>query len=287
MKLSVIIPAFNAEDTLAVQLSALSRQSWSSTWEVIVADNGSTDDTRCVAREFEKALPGLRIIDASDKRGAGHARNMAAKEAIGDALVFCDADDEVAPGWLEAMGQALSQHDFVACRLDAEKLSEAGALLSRVCPQQGGIQEYKYPPYFPHAGGGTLGVKRSLHEAVGGFDESFMVLEDTDYCWRIQLRGEKLVFVPDALINTRFRGERADIYRQARQWADYNVKIYKKYRAFGMPKLSWKTGVRTWRTLLRRLPREWYGEKRVRWLWDFNWAVGRLIACIKYRVLAL
>src|SRR6266545_10527 len=108
MKLSVVVPCFNSAKTIAIQLEALANQTWSEPWEVIVADNGSTDSSVAIAESYKKRLPHLRIVDASDRRGAGHARNVGAAAAAGDLLAFCDADDEVAPGWLSAMGQALS-----------------------------------------------------------------------------------------------------------------------------------------------------------------------------------
>lgn len=53
-------------------------------------------------------------------------------------------------------------------------------------------------------GGNNLGIKRSLHDAIGGFDESILLLEDVDYCWRIQEAGMKLHYAPDALLHFRF-----------------------------------------------------------------------------------
>lgn len=286
MKLSIIIPCLNAELTLAGQLEALARQQWHD-WEVIVADNGSTDGSRRVVERFRGRLPGLKWIDASQRRGAGYARNLAVRHASGEALLFCDADDEVADGWLTAMGRALQEHDFVASRLEPTKLSDPKLLATRRCPQQHGLQHYTYPPFLPHAGTCGLAVKRNVHEAVGGFDESFMRLQDTDYCWRIQIMGVPLQFVPDALVHMRFRGDLHASYRQAREWGEYNVKLYKKYRAHGMPKLSFRRGVNTWVRLARRLPREWPSARRNRWVWDFNWALGRLRGTIKHGVMSL
>ena len=286
MKLSVILPAFNAADTIGIQLEALARQSWDGPWEVIVADNGSTDETRSIVEQYQDRLPNFRIVDASDRRGAAHARNVGVRHAAGDALLFCDADDEVAPGWLAAMGTALTKHDFVASRLEAEKLSKPWALTARGCPQQNGLQEYKYPPYLSHAASAGLGVKRWIHEVVDGFDEALYKLMDTDYCWRIQLAGTELHFVPDALVHMRFRDTPAGLYRQARQWGEYNVKLYKRYRQLGMPKVSWTKPVGRWFFILSRFPHVWSPHKRGRWLKDFNWSLGRLIGCIKYRVLA-
>src|SRR5687767_27975 len=89
---SVIIACLNAAETISGQLEALAAQTWSRPWEVIVADNGSSDDSRSVVERFRDRLPALRIVDASAKRGQPYALNVAAREARGTALAFCDAD---------------------------------------------------------------------------------------------------------------------------------------------------------------------------------------------------
>lgn len=289
MKLSVIIPCFNASDTLAVQLEALAEQKWSEPWEVLLSDNGSTDDSVAIARQYENRLPNFQIIDASEIRGPSYARNMGAKAAVGESLAFCDADDKVAPGWVAAMGNALLKYDFVTCRFEAKKLSDPFALQARMCPQEHGLQTYDYPPFLPHAASAGLGVKRAIHETVGGFNESMPMLEDTDYCWRIQLRGVKLHFVPDALVHYRFRSSKDKMYRQARLWGEYNVFLYKKYRLHGMPPLSKKRGIRKGMSLLRRFPAALRngGEQLNRWHWDFAWFKGRVLGSFKYRIFGL
>jgi glycosyltransferase involved in cell wall biosynthesis len=286
MKLSVILPCLNEEECLGNQLEALANQLWGEPWEVIVVDNGSTDRSLAIAESYRRRLPNLRIADASDQRGQAHALNIGARAAIADALAFCDADDEVAPGWIAAIGKALTEYDFVACRFETEKLNPPWIRAQRGSPQQDGVQQYREPPYLPHAGSGSIGIKRKLHEAIGGFDESMPVLFDTDYCFRIQLAGTKLNFVPDAVTHLRYRNTIAGIFRQAHTWGKYNVLIYKKYRAFGMPQLSWKDGVSAWVHLIRRLPRIRSKANMARWLWQFAWRLGRLQGCIKYRVLA-
>lgn len=124
MKLSIIIPCFNAGQTIAVQLEALAQQEWSQPWEIIIADNGSTDETIKIVQTYQQRLPNLKIVDASKKRGAAHARNVGARVAQSEALAFCDADDEVAPGWVAAMGEALSEYDLVGGRDEHWKLNE-------------------------------------------------------------------------------------------------------------------------------------------------------------------
>jgi glycosyltransferase involved in cell wall biosynthesis len=283
--LSVIIPCLNAAKTIGAQLEALGNQHWEHPWEVIVSDNGSTDDSRAIVEGLRAQLPNLRVVDASDRRGPAHAMNAGASAARGEALAFCDADDEVAPGWVAAMGAALSIHDFVACRIDLEKLNPPW--MQRRSPQERDVQRYSYPPYLPHAGGGTLGVKRRIHEAAGGFDESLPYLQDTDYCWRVQLAGTALHFVPDAVVHVRLRHTLPGVMRQALHWAEYNVLMYKRYQRFGMPRLTLREGLMGWYSLLRNLPRVRSKADWARWVWGFGWRVGRLGGSIKYRIVGL
>lgn len=122
-KLSVVIPCYNAVDTLGAQLEALAAQQWSEPWELIIRDNGSTDKSVELAERYRHRIPCLRIVDASDRKGAAHARNIGALATQSKLLAFCDADDVVARGWLKAMGEALQKHNVVACRLDVDKLN--------------------------------------------------------------------------------------------------------------------------------------------------------------------
>jgi glycosyltransferase involved in cell wall biosynthesis len=71
-EVSVVIAALNAAATLPLQLAALAAQDYSGSWEVVVADNGSTDATVAIAREFASSLPHLVLVDASDRRGQSH-----------------------------------------------------------------------------------------------------------------------------------------------------------------------------------------------------------------------
>jgi GT2 family glycosyltransferase len=99
---------------------------------------------------------------------------MGVAAASGEAVLFLDHDDEVSPGYLSAMSAALSEHDFVAGRLETTKLNPAWVQKARGHhPQNEGLVPYRYPPFLPHAAGGTLGFKRHLYDMVGGLDEGF------------------------------------------------------------------------------------------------------------------
>jgi glycosyltransferase involved in cell wall biosynthesis len=285
--LSVVLPCRDAAATLKPLLEALAAQRWDGDWEVLFADNGSTDDSRAIVERFRDRLPGLRWIDASDRRGQAHARNVGATAAGGDALLFLDCDDEPAPGWLAGMAGALASHDFVACRYDQTKLNPGWLAASRATPQAHGPDPYSYPAFLPHAGGSSLGVKRTVHEQVGGFDESMAALEDTDYCWRIQLAGTPLAAAADALVHIRMRSDLGGIFRQALFHGEWNVAIYRRYRDRGMPRLPLTAGLARWAKLLLTTPKLLLGRSaRTGWIQQLGWRLGRVRGSIRNRVLA-
>lgn len=286
MKLSVVIPCLNAADTLAAQLEALANERWNHPWEVIVADNGSTDDSLTIVETYKPRIPNLRVVDASQRKGQPHALNTGAASATGDSVVFCDADDEIAPGWIEAMGNALLDHPFVACRVDFTKLNEHWVQnVFQDHPQIRGLQKAWYPPYLPHAGGGTIGVRKRLWESVGGFDDALPYLHDTDFCFKVQLKGVPVHFVPEAVLHIRCRATVTGLFRQAQRWAEYSVLVYKKYRPLDVND-SWR-----WKVFLRQCKRLLYSARaihsqrgRAQWLWQCGWQIGRLIGSLKHHV---
>jgi glycosyltransferase involved in cell wall biosynthesis len=284
MDLTVVMPCKNGAGVIGAQLAALARQQWNRPWEVIVADNGSTDDTAAIVLKHKQQLPQLRWVDASRRPGAAHARNAGVAAARGATIAFCDADDEVGPGWLAAMGSALKQHDFVAARLDIEKLNPAEIVTRVNHPQSDSLQRVAYPPHLPHASGTSLGVKRELHYAIGGFDENLPYLEDTDYCFRLQLTGIKLHFLAEAVVHYRFKDRHHALFNQARHWGQYNVLMYKRYRESMRLEHPWKRHLSLWRSLIRRSPCLLEKEQRLAWMKTLGTQVGILQGSIKYRV---
>ncbi len=193
--ISVVIALFNGAGTVCDQLSALANQTRTD-FEVIIADNGSTDNGPQIAREHPLKL---RVIDASPQSGQGYARNEGAKSASGDLLLFCDQDDVVAPTWVAAMADALGRFHVVGGRGDS--------LLNE------GIEGWRDPPAMPTTGeplpfasGSNLGIRRTVFEAIGGWPTCFRGGgEDMALCWKAQMEGFDLGFAPDALIHYRFR----------------------------------------------------------------------------------
>jgi glycosyltransferase involved in cell wall biosynthesis len=281
-RLSVIIPCYNSEATLGAQLSALAGQICAFSWEVIVADNGSRDGTAAIAESFRDRIPGLRIVDASARRGAAHARNEAARHAAGAALLFCDADDEMAPGYLDAMGRALDAHDFVACRYDVVKLNRSWLAHARGIEGQGSGPAGGYcHPTLPYAGAGGLGIARHLHDRVNGFDTTLQAMagqEDTDYCIRVQLAGTPLVFVPEAVMHVRFRDTIRGVFAQAWAWAESGAYVQRRYVPQESPPSLMRSVYDLARHLAWKLMRARTRADIAQWIWLAGWCAGLLRA---------
>jgi glycosyltransferase involved in cell wall biosynthesis len=290
MELSVVLSCRNGARTIGRQLEALTRQTWDGAWELVVSDNGSTDDSRAIAEGFRDRLPSLRVVDASARIGLPHSRNAGVAAAAGEAIAFCDDDDEVADGWVAAMGEALQRHELVAGRLDLDRDNEPWAIDVRGRPQTDGLPEWGFVPYFPFAFGCTIGVTRRLHESVGGFDEQLVPAgEDMDYCWRLQLARAQIRFVPSAVTHYALRHDLAGIYRQARNYGFGNVLVYEKHRRLGMPAAPQPlaTGLRKWLALPKHVALAWSRGRRGHAAWQLGLRTGMLQGAVQRRVLFL
>lgn len=287
MELSVIIPCLNAGHTLAGQLEALQRQRWDRPWEIVVADNGSVDDTPSVIRDYQRRMPNLRVVDASSRRGCSAARNIGIEAAAADRFVFCDADDEVTPRWIAAMGEALMRHEFVASRVDDQPLNPDWVRALWHAPEEVHDDVPVCLGFLPSASGCGFGLTRRLYQRVGPFDESLPRLDDFDYSWRVQIAGERVHSVPDAVIYYRHRHSLLGTYRLCFADGRSEVMLLKKFCDHGMDWRPWQRAVRDWvhmpLSLLRVRDRVSWGL----WLKSAGALAGRMKGSIEQRTLAL
>ena len=286
-RLTVVVPCLNAADTIGGQLDALARQQWDEPWEVVVADNGSTDGSPEVVAGWADRLPALRVIDASGRKSAGYAMNRGVEEARGESVAFADADDEVGEGWLAALGDALRDHEFVSCRQDDEKLNEPWVRAARERKFLTGLPTLAFPPHLPYAGAGTIGIRRALHLRAGGFDES-LYLEDLDYCIRVQLLGPRLHFVPEAVIHYRYRSSLGGIFRQAYRYGRGLAAVQRKHKPRGVRFPGQRKWLVTgWKPVLLALPNARRKSGRARLAWILGGQLGRYRGSVEHRILAV
>ena len=228
---SVVIPTYNGVATLGAQLDALDAQDYPGAIEVVVADNGSTDGLVEFLAGRAGRLP-VRRVDASDRKGVSHARNVGVREAKGDLVLICDADDEVVPCWVSALAAAAGDAEIVGGPLDPTRIN-AGSSLAWRFPHARDRLPVKLR-FLPYAHGCNVAVWRDVVEDVGGWDESYGPGgEDVDFAWRVQLAGGRLVNAPDAVVNYRHRSSAGGLARQMAGYAEADVLLYRRFRADG------------------------------------------------------
>jgi glycosyltransferase involved in cell wall biosynthesis len=191
---TVVIPARDAAGHLDAALAALRAQATSRSFEVLVVDDGSRDETPVVAAA---AAPLVRLLSGRGE-GPAAARNLGAREARGRVLAFTDADCAPAPGWLDAGLAAVDAGaQLVQGRVDPPPGVERG-------PWDRFISvEREYGLYET----ANLFVTRALFEALGGFQSVLEpragkeLGEDVWLGWRARRAGARTAFAPEALVH--------------------------------------------------------------------------------------
>ncbi len=279
--MSVVIPARDAAGIIGEQLTALAAQTRHD-FEVVVADNGSTDATVDVVRDALGALD-IRVLDASQRQGVSHARNVGMWGTTAPKILFCDADDVVDPGWVAAMSDALDAFDLVGGHLETGRVNPGEVQSRSPSPTAGGLPVTM--GHLPYAVGANLGLRRAVVDAVGGFDESYVGgHEEVDLAWRAQEAGFSVGFAPDAVVHYRLRGSLRAMVRQRYWYGRSYAQLYRAFRHSGVPRTPLATELRWYAVLLRSLPRDVRRKRFGFWLVTAAWTSGRLAGDVRYRV---
>jgi glycosyltransferase involved in cell wall biosynthesis len=279
-RVSVIIPAYNESVRIDRQLSALAAQRYDD-WEVIVGDNGSTDDTAACARSWDDRLP-LRVVDASRRRGAAAARNEAVAVSTGELLLFCDADDAVGEGWVDAHATALRSADLVAGAIAHVRPGAApdDIAVPTEAPTLLGWRSYGQTA--------NCAVSRRAYDAVGGFPEhDDFVAEDVEFSWLAQLAGFALHYAADAVVYKYARATGRARLHQYYRYGRFDVDLYRRFRHDGVPPPRTTEVLRSYGGLLARLPGLGDADVRERWLSQLGRRAGRAARSVELRTLYL
>jgi len=280
---SVIIPVLNTGHHLGQQLSALAHQDYDGSFEVILADNGSTDDSVAIAQHWSSVLD-VRVVDASRKRGIGVATNCAVREASAPLLALLDDDDVASSDWLGQLVAAALETDAVVGALEPESLNSPRAQRWRHWDNSGGLKVgYNFLPF-----GATcnMGIWRETIEALGGFSESNPAI-DVDFCWRAQLAGFRLGFAPSALVHYRFKDRISDFARQQYLYGRSGPYLYRDFHEFGQMR---QLGQACWvwfQMPLRALKAIFVPTIWGRLIGDIAFRVGRIVGSVQCRRLYL
>ena len=195
-KVSVVVCAYNAADTIDDCLSSLAAMSYPQC-EIIVVNDGSRDDTGVRARRY----PGVRVIDIPNG-GLSAARNIGLAEATGDIVAYTDADVRVDRDWLTYLVQPLLSPAFVGSGGPNIVPHDDPFVAQCVARSPGGpTQVLLDDRVAEHVPGCNMAFKRDALAGIGGFNPVYLRAgDDVDVCWRLQAKGLKIGFAPSAVV---------------------------------------------------------------------------------------
>lgn len=201
MEITFIVPAKNEEKRIPYCLEAIRAvDKQNHRIQVIVVDNGSSDNTVCVARNHRAQ------VHVQENATIAQMRNFGASRATGDILVFVDSDVVVAK-------------DFLSCSLPHFDKAEVGMVTGRIgIPTDSswvartwelGRRKSIKLDYINWASSMNMLVKRDLFHQIGGFSESLITCEDVDFSNKLRLQGRKILY-DDSVVVTHL-GEAKDL----------------------------------------------------------------------------
>jgi glycosyltransferase involved in cell wall biosynthesis len=195
---SVVIPAYNAEDTIAAAIESVLAQDYAHPVELVVVDDGSTDATADIVRRY----PAVVYIH-QENAGPASARNHGARVSKGSTLFFTDSDCCPERSWISKMMQGFAQEGVMVVA-GSYGIANVASRLARVIHEEIIFRHRVLMPEFPKAFGSyNVAIRREVFEAVGGFNAQYRRAsgEDNDLSYKIIARGERIFFQRDACVD--------------------------------------------------------------------------------------
>ncbi len=219
---SIVIPAFNSAATMGECLDACRSQTHGET-EIIVVDDGSTDDTATIV----KALPVHYL--RQENRGPAAARNRGVEAAEGEIIAFTDADCVPEPEWIERL---LEDFDSAAAAVGgAYAIANPNSLFAHMVHTEIVLRHARFDRDVDFLGSFNLAIRRKDFEEAEGFDESFTYAsaEDNDLAYRLKDAGKSLRFSPNARVAHYHPSHLLPYLRSQSRHGFWRMKLYAKH----------------------------------------------------------
>jgi GT2 family glycosyltransferase len=194
-RISVVVCTFNGARTLRDCLSGLAQLNYPD-FEVLLIDDGSTDDSAAIASAYEVT------VVSTPNRGLSAARTLGAERATGEIVAYIDDDARPDPDWLRYLAWTYLTTDHVVVGGPNIAPDGDGPIAFAVANAPGGpVHVLLTDDVAEHVPGCNLSARRDRMLEIGGFDPRFRAAgDDVDFCWRIQDRGWTVGFNPGAMV---------------------------------------------------------------------------------------
>ena len=261
MKLSIVIPTYNAHEWIEQCLDSIRLHHSACHYEIIVVDDKSSDDSVAIVRS---KFPDVRLFSNDRNLGFGKTVNVGLRAAAGACILVLNNDTWMHEGTLDAMIRYLDDHQDTGI-VGPKVLSGNGAIqeqcrrriptpvaallyftgVARMFPKNPRIAGYLMTATDENqtldvdsVSGACLMVRREVLEKIHGFDEEYYLYgEDMDFCWRTKLAGWKVVYYPAATI-THFGGQGGTGNKRLYATIEWHRAMWIFYRKHRAPKVS-------------------------------------------------
>jgi glycosyltransferase involved in cell wall biosynthesis len=252
---SVIVCSYNGGRTLAACLDSLGRLKYPD-YEIVLVDDGSTDDTRDIAEQF----PHVRYI-YQENRGLSHARNTGAAAAKGEVFAYTDSDCMADVDWLYYLIGTLLSGDYAGVGGPNVPPPAQNWIQACVAAAPGGPSHVLLTDIIAeHVPGCNMAFYRWAFENIGGFDAEYHKAgDDVDFCWRLQQAGCVIAFSATAIVWHHRRFTLRAFLKQQDGYGEAESLLRFKHLIFFGP-----TGTAKWRGQIYGTPRfSWFINRPV------------------------
>jgi len=259
--ISVVVCSLNGADVIPDALKAIKAQKWAGKLEILVVDDGSTDDTYKIAKSFK----GIKVIKNIKNLGTAKSRNIGIKAAKGEIIAFTDDDCRPRPTWIKELYAGYSNGKVMGVGGDIISKDKSSLTLRYLNANQ--INKplenkllksksvfYRFKTYLKDLTGLSHPIpnrKRSVYSVatanasfrkaaltkIGMFDERFNFAgEDVDLCKRLNKEyPESLWYAPKAKVIHQFDSRLEDLLRRSKAYAIGNALLFRKHKDFVPP----------------------------------------------------
>lgn len=296
MKFSLIIPAYNAEATIAEAIESVMDQAYDrDDYEIVVCDNNSKDSTAEIIKKYP-----VKYLNA-EIQGASSARNTGAEASQGDWLIFMDSDCVADKNLIASYAEAIDSEDdvnFLGGNIIG--VPSENPISKYITERKGAFNQRERTLFsrpLPFVITANSAFRRATFQEIGGFDESILIVEDKDICWRLLMTGHRLKYIDEAIVLHKHRTTLTGFIKMMMGYGYGYTFLYKKY---GKNLKNWPEGklnIKSYLSLsfaILKLPQILLmNDSNSRWrlflevLRESSYLAGKMVSSIRNRIIYL